>query len=46
MTETNYALVEGGVGGMQRCASLLEDSQASLAGPSDRGSMNIKTLNW
>jgi hypothetical protein len=33
-------------GGMQGRVLLLEVSQASLAGPSDRGSMNMKTLNW
>jgi hypothetical protein len=41
MTETNEALLEGG--GMQGSPSLLEISQASLAGPSDRASMNMKT---
>jgi len=44
MTETNDAPLEGG--GMQGRASLLEVSQGSLTGPSDRGSMNMKTLNW
>jgi len=44
MTETNHALLEGR--GMQGRASLLEVSQAPLAGPSNRGSMNMKILNW
>lgn len=44
MTGTNDALLEEG--GIQGRSSLLEVSQASLAGPSDRGSMKMKTLNW
>jgi len=44
MTETNDGLLERG--GLQGRSSLLEVSQASLAGPSDRCSMKIKILKW
>jgi hypothetical protein len=44
VTEANDALLE--MGGMQRRASLLEVSQASLALPSDRGRIKMKTLKW
>ena len=44
MTETNDGLLERG--GLQGRSSLLEVSQSSLAGPSDRYSMKMKTLNW
>ena len=44
MTETNDAAVEGG--GVKGRPSLFEASQTSFAGPSDRGSMNMKILTF
>jgi hypothetical protein len=35
-----------GGGGCETCIILLEGSQASPTHPSDKGSMEVKTLEW